>query len=195
MESVSWHDAQEWIWRLNCWLRWLAEQESARWEASPPPVLHLPSESAWEVACRALSTTPFHFGDTIDAAWANYDGNPEYVYPGGRAGGYLQRPSPVGAYGLVNDWGLADLHGNVWEWCADVWHPSPLGAPQDGSPLVQPGKGLLENRLLRGGSCYHGPLRCRSAYRNSGRPVGLYDRVGFRFCCLPPELISWSFDP
>jgi formylglycine-generating enzyme required for sulfatase activity len=195
VESVSWHDAREWIWRLNRWLRWLAEQEPARWGEGQPPELALPGESAWEVACRALSTTPFHFGDTIDEAWANYRGSADYVYPGGRAGGFLQRPSAVGAHGLVNAWGLADLHGNVWEWCADVWHPSPLGGPQDGSPRVQMAAGLLENRLLRGGSWFNVPHGCRSACRNGNRPGDLDGGVGFRVCCLPPGLPSWSLNP
>jgi formylglycine-generating enzyme required for sulfatase activity len=101
----------------------------------------------------------------------------------------------VGAYGLVNAWGLADLHGNVWEWCADVWHPSPLGGPQDGTPWVQMAEGLLENRLLRGGSWFGGPRSCRSAYRGGSRPGVLVDSVGFRVCCLPPGLPSWSFNP
>ena len=197
VESVSWYHAQEWIWRLNRWLRGLAEREPASWGAGQPPELGLPSESAWEVTCRAgrPNSTPFHFGDTLDAAWANYDGNHDYVYPGGRPGGYLQRPSPVGAYGLVNAWGLADLHGNVSEWCADVWHPSPLGGPQDGTPWVQMAEGLLENRLLRGGSWVDEPRLCRSAYRYSNHPGNLLDIVGFRVCCLPPGLPSWSLNP
>jgi formylglycine-generating enzyme required for sulfatase activity len=141
------------------------------------------------VACRALSTTPFHFGDTIDEAWANYRGSADYVYPGGRAGGFLQRPSAVGAHGLVNAWGLADLHGNVWEWCADVWHPSPLGGPQDGSPRVQMAAGLLENRLLRGGSWFNGPHNCRSACRNSNHPGNLIDDVGSAFAVSPQDCL------
>ena len=150
------------------------------------------------MACRAGSTSPFHFGDTLDAAWANYDGSPDYVYPGGRPGPYLQRPSPVGAYGLVNDWGLADLHGNVWEWCADLWHPSPQGGPVNGQAWMEPFEGLpLEQqlRLLRGGSWFGVPHRCRSAYRSSTHPADHNVDVGFRLCCLPPGLPSWSFNP
>ena len=74
VDSVSWHDAQEWLLRLNRWLQgyWQKEKIEGR-----PPVMGLPSESLWELACRAGSgsSTPFHFGDTLDAAWANYNGN------------------------------------------------------------------------------------------------------------------------
>ena len=190
VESVSWRDAQEWLQRLN---RWLAEQGPALGMAGELPLLGLPSESLWEVACRAGTTTPFHFGDTLDPAWANFDAT--YVYPGGRAGRYLQRPSPVGSYGLVNAWGLADLHGNVWEWCADGWHPSPMGGPSDGSPWMAPAEGLLDNRLLRGGSWFDGPHLCRSAYRFSDPPANLSLFVGFRVCSLPPGLPSWPSNP
>jgi formylglycine-generating enzyme required for sulfatase activity len=197
VDSVSWEDAREWIKRLNCWISGLDLQQAASWGAGSPPVLELPSESAWEVACRAgrPTPTPFHFGDTIDTAWANCDGNPQFAYPGGRAGGYLQRPSEVGAYGLVNAWGLADLHGTVWEWCADVWQSSPLGGPQDGTPRVQMTEGLLENRLLRGGSWFDVPLSCRSAFRFSDHQGILHGNIGFRVCCLPPGLPSWSLNP
>jgi formylglycine-generating enzyme required for sulfatase activity len=95
----------------------------------------------------------------------------------------------------VNAWGLADLHGNVWEWCADVWHPSPLGGPQDGTPWVQMAEGLLENRLLRGGSLFNERRNCRSACRSGALPGCLDVIVGFRVCCLPPGLPSWSFNP
>ncbi|MFM7236002.1 MAG: SUMF1/EgtB/PvdO family nonheme iron enzyme [Cyanobium sp.] len=190
VESVSWHDAQEWLQRLN---RWLAEQGPAPGGSGAPPVLGLPSETLWEVACRAGTTTPFHFGDTLDASWANFDAT--YVYPGGRAGRYLQRPSPVGAYGLVNEWGLADLHGNVWEWCADRWHPSPLGGPTDGRPWMEPMEGLMENRLLRGGSWFLDPLNCRSAYRYCDHPDFLYNSLGFRVCSLPPGSPPWPLSP
>ncbi|MFM8277560.1 MAG: SUMF1/EgtB/PvdO family nonheme iron enzyme [Cyanobium sp.] len=194
VQNVSWYDCQEWIKRLN---RWLNDEWQKGSKEVAPLRLALPGESLWEIACRAGSTLPlpFHFGDTLDVAWANYDGN--YTYSGGRQGTYIQRPTAVGAYGLVNRWGLADLHGNVAEWCADLWHPSPLGAPDDGRPWMDLFDGLLveEQRvLLRGGSWFYGPHYCRSASRNGSPPGNLIDRVGFRVCCLPPGLPSWSFD-
>jgi formylglycine-generating enzyme required for sulfatase activity len=189
---VSWHDSQSWLKRLN---RWLAEQGPAQGLAGEPPRLALPSENLWEVACRGGSASPFHFGDTLDAAWANYDASPNYVYPGGRAGRYLQRPSPVGSYGLVNERGLADLHGNVWECCEDVWHPSPLGGPLDGRPRHEPVAGVWDMRLLRGGSWFITPQNCRSAYRSRLRPADSNSVVGFRVCCLPPGFPSWPLYP
>ncbi|MEB3242703.1 MAG: SUMF1/EgtB/PvdO family nonheme iron enzyme, partial [Cyanobacteriota bacterium] len=192
VENVSWHDSFEWIERLNHWLKnywqeWISDEE--------PPQLRLPSESFWEVACRAGATSPspFHFGDTLDAAWANY--NASYRYSGGRVGPYIQRPSPAGGYGLVNDWGLADLHGNIWEWCADVWNPSPLGVSRDGKDWDEQAARVLYMRLLRGGSWYSEPLYCRSACRGADHPDVLNGPVGFRVCCLPPGLPSWDLTP
>ncbi len=185
VESVNWHDAHRWCARLRRHL------ETELGEAAPR--VGLPSESLWELACRAGADTPFHFGDTLDSNWANFRGT--VVYGSGRNGTFLNRTTPVGAYGLVNAWGLADLHGNVWEWCADVWHPSPLGGPRDGTPWLEPTAGLLENRLLRGGSWFNVPRNCRSAYRSSFHPVDRYDDVGFRVCCLPPGFPSWSLVP
>ncbi|MFN9548162.1 MAG: SUMF1/EgtB/PvdO family nonheme iron enzyme [Cyanobacteriota bacterium] len=185
VESVSWRQASAWCLRLQ---RHLSTQLGDR-----APRVGLPSESLWELACRASSPTPFHFGDSLDAAWANYDAND--AYPPGKPGPYPNQLTPVGAYGLVNAFGLADLHGNVWEWCADAWHPDPSGAPRDGSPRTDPAVGLLETRLLRGGSWFNRPRFCRSAYRLRGHQDGRYDYVGFRLCVFPPGLPSWSLSP
>ncbi|MFM8276984.1 MAG: formylglycine-generating enzyme family protein, partial [Cyanobium sp.] len=190
VDSVSWFDCQEWLGRLN---RWLLDQWSQLGGQGDPPQLTLPGEGQWEVACRAGATTPFHFGDTLDASWANYDGG--YIYGAGRKGAYRQRPVPVGFFGLVNRWGLAELHGQLWEWCGDQWHPDPTGAgwPSAGLPWegVDPSLEALGSaqknwRLLRGGSWFFDPHNCRSAFRNSFLPVALDASVGFRVCCLPP---------
>jgi formylglycine-generating enzyme required for sulfatase activity len=176
VESVSWYDASEWCARLQRHLEQGLPASSLR--------VRLPSESEWEAACRAGSSNRFHFGDTILPSWANYNSN--FVYPGGCKGTYLNRTSAVGAYGLVNRFGLADLHGNVWEWCEDIWHPSPLDGPRDGSAQLAPAEGLNEKRLLRGGSWFNGPRACRSAARDRTLPDNLSVSVGFRVCCLPP---------
>jgi formylglycine-generating enzyme required for sulfatase activity len=111
VDSVSWNDCQEWLGRLN---RWLLEQWSELGAQGDAPQLALPGEGQWEVACRAGAGTPFHFGDALDACWANVDGG--YTYGSGRKGAYRQRPVSVGFFGLVNRWGLAELHGQLFEW-------------------------------------------------------------------------------
>jgi formylglycine-generating enzyme required for sulfatase activity len=187
VDSVSWHDCQEWLQRLNLWLK---EQWPVLGGEGEAPVFGLPSESQWEAACRAGASTPFHFGDTLDVSWANYNGN--YTFGGGRSGGYRQRPVVVGAFGLVNRWGLAELHGQVYEWCADQWQRDPLlGALGDGSPAEGPDPELEGNqeqsyRLLRGGSWFNDPLFCRAAYRNGVIPDFGYALDGLRPCCPSP---------
>ncbi|MEM1345709.1 MAG: SUMF1/EgtB/PvdO family nonheme iron enzyme, partial [Pseudomonadota bacterium] len=119
----------------------------------------LPSEAEWEYACRAGTTTPFFFGETVSTYQANYDGN--YTYGAGVAGEYRKRTVPVDEMPLAeNAWGLRHMHGNVYEWCADAWNESYEGAPRDGS-VWQTGDTNLA--VLRGGSWYGSPVRLRSA--------------------------------
>jgi formylglycine-generating enzyme required for sulfatase activity len=204
VDSVSWNDCQEWLRRLNRWLveKWL--EQGGQGEA---PQLALPSESQWEAACRAGSGTPFHFGDTLDSSWANYDGR--YTYGTGRKGAYRQRPVPVGFFGLVNRWGLAEMHGQLQEWCADQWHRSPCGANQgkrrgwfggggtqqellDGSALEGADPGLAEvpqeqqMMLLRGGSWFFIPRNARAAFRYGDLPGTDSADVGVRPGCFSP---------
>jgi formylglycine-generating enzyme required for sulfatase activity len=84
-----------------------------------------------------------------------------------------------------NGWGLHDLHGNVWEWCADHWHDSYNFAPGDDQPWLIPAAADDELRLLRGGSWLDFPGYCRSAYRDLNQPDGADYGVGFRVVCLP----------
>jgi formylglycine-generating enzyme required for sulfatase activity len=187
VDSVSWNVCRRWPGRLNDWL----QREWVGWGGQgEAPQLALPSESQWEAACRAGAATPFHFGATLDKRWARYDAT--YTYGLGRRGEYAQRPAPIGFSGLVNRWGLADLHGQLREWCADQWHRDPVAlARGDGSALEGPDPGLSdvprerENRLLRGGSWVGEPLSCRAAYRSSNTPVNGNPSVGFRPCCCP----------
>jgi formylglycine-generating enzyme required for sulfatase activity len=194
VDSVSWNDCQEWLKRLN---RWLSQQWLAMGGQGEAPEFGLPSESQWEVACRAGTGTPFHFGDTLDPNWANYNG--DSIYGAGRKGIVRQRPVPVGALGLVNRWGLAEMHGQLWEWCADQWHRNPEeGAIGDGSALVGPDLGLEGNqeqiyRLLRGGSWISGPVYARAAVRSSTRPDSVGPDVGVRPGCFsPPGLFLYT---
>jgi formylglycine-generating enzyme required for sulfatase activity len=197
VDSVSWLDCQEWLSRLN---RWLLEQWGLLGGQGDAPQLALPGEGQWEAACRAGATTPFHFGDTLDASWANCDGI--YTYGRGRKGACRQRPVPVGFFGLVNRWGLAELHGQLFEWCGDQWHPDPkgeswpsAGLPWEGVDPVLEALGTAQKhmKLLRGGSWFGGPHNCRAANRGSAHPASVGTNFGVRPCCLlPPRSLLGS---
>ena len=119
------------------------------------------SEAEWEYACRAGTTTPFHFGETITPDLANYKGNPYAKVP---TGIYRQPTTDVGSF-PPNAFGLYDMHGNVWEWCSDRCHRNYNGAPTDGSSWET---GKDDCHVQRGGSCYNYAVDCRSANRRSG---------------------------
>jgi uncharacterized protein (TIGR02996 family) len=137
----------------------------------------LPTDAGWEYACRAGTTTPFHFGATISADQANYDGS--YTYTNGKKGVSRQKTTPVGSY-PANAWGLFDMHGNVWEWRADWYGPHETGDITDPQG-VENG----EARVLRGGSWYDGPWRCCSACRCRSAPGNRYPDFGCRVAlCL-----------
>jgi formylglycine-generating enzyme required for sulfatase activity len=169
VEQVSWFDAQEFCRRLS-------QRTGRRYT--------LPSEAQWEYACRAGSTTPFHFGATLTPELANYDGN--YVYGNGPKGTYREQTIDVASF-PANGWGLHDMHGNVWEWCEDHWHDSYNFAPGDDQPWLIPAAADDAKRLLRGGSWRNHPASCRSAYRSLNRPVNRVYVIGFRVCCLPQD--------
>ena len=136
----------------------------------------LPTEAEWEYACRAGTTTPFHFGDTISVNQANYDGN--YTYGNGKKGVYRQKTTPVGSF-PANAWGLYDVHGNVWEWCADWFGPYPEGELKDPQGFIGG-----DRRVCRGGSWSDIPGFCRSAYRSGSAPACRDDVLGLRVCLL-----------
>ncbi|TAG97667.1 MAG: hypothetical protein EAZ09_06575 [Oscillatoriales cyanobacterium] len=137
------------------------------------------SEAEWEYACRAGTTTPFHFGETITPELVNYDGsNPYGNAPKGK---YRQETTDVGSF-PPNAFGLYDMHGNVWEWCSDKRHSNYDGAPTDGSSWEI---GQNHHRLLRGGSWYYNPRICRSAIRDGSiAPDNDYFNIGFRVVCV-----------
>ena len=181
VDNVSWLDAMEFCERLS--------RRTGR-------TYTLPSEAQWEYACRAGSITPFHFGPTITPALANYNGNTTYA--NGPQGENRKQTTPVRLFS-ANDWGLHDMHGNMWEWCLDHWHDSYERAPADGSAWLNPSEPTKkatskkgdnsdseeEMRLLRGGSWDVDPRFCRSAYRDHDRPGVANYGVGFRVVCLP----------
>ncbi|HRD91241.1 MAG TPA: formylglycine-generating enzyme family protein, partial [Accumulibacter sp.] len=158
VENVSWNDVQSFIGQLNRRI----------------PGLHarLPSEAEWEYACRAGTTTPFSFGDDITPEQVNYDGR--YPYAGGATGLYRGRTVPVGSL-PPNAWGLHEMHGNVWEWCADWYGRYPAGEQIDPR-----GPETGDARVLRGGSWHSDGRNVRSANRYGNEPGYRIRIIGFR---------------
>jgi formylglycine-generating enzyme required for sulfatase activity len=162
VEGVSWEDAMEFCRRLSALS---GEQAAGR-------VYRLPTEAEWEFACRAGTTTPFHFGSWLNGREANCDGN----YPHGTRtkGACLERPTKVGSY-AANGFDLYDMHGNVWEWCSD-WYDGYASTAVD-DPRVSVAGSL---RVSRGGCWFVPAWLCRSALRNSHLPSTRYYALGFR---------------
>jgi formylglycine-generating enzyme required for sulfatase activity len=148
----------------------------------------LPTEAQWEYACRAGTTTPFHWGATINTNLANYDGRE--VYGDGEKGVFRNQTTHVTTF-PANPWGLHDMHGNVWEWCADNQHGSYEGARDDGRAWIdeidKESDVKMNHRLLRGGSWDYDPRDCRSASRVTFDQEDCGDDVGLRVCCLTQE--------
>ena len=163
--NVSWEDVQ-------AYLDWLNEKAGL---AGKLEAWRLPSEAEWEYTCRAGTTTPFSFGETISTEQANYNGN--HIYGVGKKGRYLRKSAPVGDY-PPNAFGLHQMHGNVWEWCADPWHDTYDSAPTDGSVWKEGGD--ASRRVLRGGSWDSIPNWLRSALRNWFNTSSRNVSIGFR---------------
>ena len=164
VEKVDWDDAQEFCNRLS---------------AHTGKTYRLPSEAEWEYACRAGTTTAFHFGETIAPKLANYRGIS--TYNDGPKGEYREKTIEVGSF-PANAWGLHDMHGNVLEWCEDDWHSNYDRAPTDGSAWVESDR-KSTYRLLRGGSWGSNLVNCRSAFRRFSTGGGRGKAVGFRVSC------------
>ncbi|MEB3149042.1 MAG: bifunctional serine/threonine-protein kinase/formylglycine-generating enzyme family protein [Sphaerospermopsis sp.] len=158
VERVSWNDAVNFCERLS--------QKTGK-------TYRLPSEAQWEYACRAGTTTPFYFGESITTDLVNYNGNE--TYGSAPKGEYRQQTTDVGSF-PPNAFGLYDMHGNVWEWCLDDWVDY-NNAPTDGSAVTSQGG----RKLLRGRSWGNNPRDCRSAYRSISLDPGSSDLdYGFR---------------
>ena len=167
VETVSWDDCQEFIKKLR--------------EKDKKPY-RLPSEAEWEYACRAGTTTPFHFGETISTDQANYLG--EAVHGNGKKDVYRGKTTPVGSF-PANAWGLFDMHGNIYEWCQDWFRDY-----YSNTEVVDPqGPVNGEGHVVRGGSWISSLLQCRSAHRSfrnvirpPKEPPGLGSTDGLRVC-------------
>jgi hypothetical protein len=152
--EVSWHDVQKFLSAINT--------------SIPGLDLGVPSEAQWEYACRAGTQTRFYTGDEIGRDHANF----------ASAG-----PVPVGSL-PPNPWGLCEMHGNVWEWCADHWHDNYDGAPADGSAWIDRGGGVA-GRVVRGGSWFVGARCVRAACRGHAGPADRGGLLGFRCARVP----------
>ena len=146
--DVSWKDAQDYV-------GWLSKVTGKNYR--------LPSESEWEYVARAETTGPFHTGPNISRSQANFQGS---------------RTVAVGSFPESNRFGLHDVHGNVWEWVEDCWHPDYHGAPVDGGAWTRGGD--CGKRVFRGGSWENQPEFVRSAYRWGGDDRLRSSSIGFR---------------
>ena len=164
VEQVSWDDCQQFLQKLNSKIGAQAGK------------FVLPSEAQWEYACRAGSTTWYCFGDD-DVALG------EYAWFAANSG---NKTHPVGER-KANAWGLFDMHGNVWEWCAD-WYDGAYYAhsPTDDPP--GPAGGSL--RVIRGGYWGYDARFCRSAYRCYCKPGYRSDHIGLRIALIPADKLG-----
>lgn len=166
VENVSWFDCVEFCQKLSK----LTKKQ-----------FRLPNEAEWEYSCRGGTVTPFYTGETINTDFANYQG--KFAYGKGKSGICRQQTTDVDTF-PPNPYGLYDLHGNVWEWCSDIWHNSYENAPShnkswenDDTEQIQP------PRVLRGGSWDDTAYYCRSAIRLWMSPIVKGKLIGFRVVC------------
>ncbi len=172
VETISWNDCQVFIKKLR--------------ERDKKPY-RLPTEAEWEYACRAGTTTPFHFGAPISTDLANYNGN--FMSQLAKKGKPRSKTTPVNTF-PANAWGLHDMHGNVWQWCWDHYADYPQGNVVDpqgprktGVHLAGAALGNVPDiRVLRGGSWSNSLDYCRAAYRHWLSPDHRYIFIGARIC-------------
>jgi formylglycine-generating enzyme required for sulfatase activity len=161
VENITYTDVQKFLEKLN---------------AHPPQTLHyrLPTEAEWEYGCRARTTGPFWTGENLTTAQANYNGRQPYgSFP---AGEFRQKPTPTGTF-PTNPWGLADMHGNVWEWTSDWYAPYPESASANIDPH---GPASGEKRVIRGGSWFFDANSARCALRYTHAPQDKGFSLGVR---------------
>jgi formylglycine-generating enzyme required for sulfatase activity len=168
VENVTFADVQKFLDKLN---------------GHTPQTLRyrLPTEAEWEYACRARTTGPFSTGENLTTAQANYNGKQPYgSFP---AGEFRQKTTPVGTFPL-NPWGLADTHGNVWEWTSDWYGPYPETARANIDPH---GPASGDKRVIRGGSWFFDANSARCALRYTHAPPDKGYSLGFRVTADRPR--------
>jgi formylglycine-generating enzyme required for sulfatase activity len=168
VENITYGDVQTFLEKLN---------------ARPPQTLRyrLPTEAEWEYACRARTTGPFSTGENLTTAQGNYNGRQPYAsFP---AGEFRQKTTPVGTFPL-NPWGLADMHGNVWEWTSDWYGPYADGRAANIDPH---GGSSGEKRVIRGGSWFFDANSARCALRYTHAPQDKGFSLGFRVAADRPR--------
>lgn len=162
VENVTWKDAVRFCKTLQ--------------NQSELPI-RLPTEAEWEYAARGGTRTPFYWGRELNGVQANCYG--KYPYGTEKSGPYLARTTPVGQYSkdFPHPWGLTDVIGNVWEWCADWYAESYYGLCPKSDPR---GPDTGTSRVIRGGAWYNDPCVCRVSYRGRRTPDFAFDYYGFR---------------
>ena len=168
VENVSWYQAQDFCQK--------ASQITGK-------NIRLLSEAEWEYVCRAGTKTAFHFGSTITSQLVNYKAC--FGYGEGESGKCREETTDVGIF-PPNNFGLYDLHGNVWEWCEDHWHDSYQYAPEFGEGWLKQIEHPEEDkqpRVIRGGSWDDTAYYCRCGVRLWALPNFKGKLIGFRVAC------------